>query len=176
MLTLFKLGMTTVFMLIGSGGNGYFPQDEFVDPGARDEDGTGKGIQSSGQAEEHAESWLYLFIPEIGTYTLREVLEEGTAGSEAFELFGEPIESYEPILLMTSHPTANNNGIVVLMIEEYCLGDFNDDGVVNVGDLSLFINALSTGDPAADLTGNGIIDIFDQIFFLQLVSMGCITV
>ncbi len=177
MLTTNSFGLNFVLILASSVGIHLVSLDvpSFDDQhGISDED-LSDGSYSPGQAEDYIESWLYMHIPDFGTFTLREVLEEGTLGHDAFGTFGYPIEDFEPIELMTTNPTQNNNGIVVYMLAEHCLGDFNDDGTVNIGDLSLFTIAYSEGDLIADLTGNGEVDIFDQIFFIQLLSMGCVT-
>lgn len=122
----------------------------------------------------YEESWIYVSVPEYGNFLLREVLEVGTRGWYAVESFGVPIEQYVPAYAFTTNPTRTNNGVVILIPEPHCLGDFNNDGVVNAADITLFTMAYIAGDLSADLTGNGILDIFDQILFIQLATMGCV--
>lgn len=54
-----------------------------------------------------------------------------------------------------------------------CVPDWNDDGVLDFFDLSLFLTDFSNEDPAADLTNEGAWDFFDLSEFLSLFSQGC---
>lgn len=130
----------------------------------------------SDDTQDYIEPWMYISLPDAGTYSMREVLEEGTPGWDAFALAGHPIEDYEPTEIFMTNTVMNSHGIVVLMLAQHCLGDFNDDGQVNAGDIALFTHAYLEGDLAADLTGNGVVDIFDQLFFIELANMGCVAI
>ncbi|MDX1765738.1 MAG: Ig-like domain-containing protein [Candidatus Saccharimonadales bacterium] len=46
-------------------------------------------------------------------------------------------------------------------------GDFNNDGSVNVLDLSIFLNSWGTNDPVTDMNGDGLVNIFDFSLFLS---------
>jgi len=118
---------------------------------------------------------MYISIPDAGTFPLREVLQAGTSGWEAFVDYGQPLEAYEPVSIFTVQTRPNSNGVIVLMPIVHCLGDFNDDDVVNAADITPFIQAFLHGEPEADLTGDGILDVQDQFLFLELASMGCVT-
>ncbi len=54
-----------------------------------------------------------------------------------------------------------------------CLGDFNGDGTLNFFDVSAFLEAFDSNDPAADFTGNGTWNFFDVSAFLQAFAAGC---
>ncbi len=54
-----------------------------------------------------------------------------------------------------------------------CDADLNNDGQVDFFDVSTFLNALSTSDPAADFNGDGIYDFFDVSAFLAAYAAGC---
>ncbi len=54
-----------------------------------------------------------------------------------------------------------------------CLGDFNGDGTLNFFDVSAFLEAFGSNDPAADFTGNGTWNFFDVSAFLQAFAAGC---
>lgn len=54
-----------------------------------------------------------------------------------------------------------------------CDADFNGDGAVNTLDVLAFLNAWSTGDPAADFNGDGAINTLDVLAFLNAWSAGC---
>ncbi|MEZ6163692.1 MAG: GC-type dockerin domain-anchored protein [Phycisphaerales bacterium] len=54
-----------------------------------------------------------------------------------------------------------------------CTADFNDDGVLDFFDVSLFINAFGAQDPAADLNQDRAYDFFDVSTFLSAYNAGC---
>ena len=54
-----------------------------------------------------------------------------------------------------------------------CTADFNDDGVLDFFDVSLFINAFGAQDPAADLNQDRAYDFFDVSAFLSAYNAGC---
>ena len=60
------------------------------------------------------------------------------------------------------------------MLPARCLGDFNNDGVVNLYDTALFVELYLAEDPRADLTFDGVVDILDQMAFILLTTMPCI--
>ena len=139
-------------------------------------DGTPNDNTQSDSAEVYVEPWMYISLPDGGIYSMREVLKVGTPGWDAFVLAGHPIENYDPTDIFMTNTLRNSYGIVVLMLAQRCLGDFNDDGVVDARDIVLYAQAFLEGDLAADLTGNGIIDIFDQLFFIELANTGCMEI
>ncbi|MFT5423990.1 MAG: hypothetical protein ACI89L_001782 [Phycisphaerales bacterium] len=57
---------------------------------------------------------------------------------------------------------------------EPCNVDFNNDGIVDNGDIGLFITLFLNGDPAADITGDGVVDNGDIGAFVEcfLASVG----
>ncbi|MCA9303397.1 MAG: hypothetical protein KC996_04680 [Phycisphaerales bacterium] len=48
------------------------------------------------------------------------------------------------------------------------LADINGDGVLDIFDVIAFINCVNTGAACADLNGDGVIDIFDVQLFIAL--------
>lgn len=54
-----------------------------------------------------------------------------------------------------------------------CPGDFNTDGSLNFFDISDFLGAFNSGDPAADFNGDGGMNFFDVSDFLGAFSAGC---
>lgn len=54
-----------------------------------------------------------------------------------------------------------------------CPADINDDGVLDFFDVSDFINAFGSNDPAADFNNDGNIDFFDVSDFIQAFNAGC---
>ncbi|MCA9274447.1 MAG: FG-GAP repeat protein [Phycisphaerales bacterium] len=59
------------------------------------------------------------------------------------------------------------------VLDRGCKIDFNNDGVLNFFDVSAFVIAYSSHDPAADLANDGNFDFFDVSAFLQLYAIGC---
>jgi len=54
-----------------------------------------------------------------------------------------------------------------------CAPDINGDGELNFFDVLAFLQAFSNNDPVADFTNDGIFDFFDVLAFLQAFSTGC---
>lgn len=54
-----------------------------------------------------------------------------------------------------------------------CPADMNGDGVLDFFDVSSFLAAIGSLDPAADFNGDGTIDFFDVSAFLSAFSAGC---
>lgn len=54
-----------------------------------------------------------------------------------------------------------------------CAADFNGDGVVDFFDYLDFVQAFAAQIPAADFNGDGVIDFFDYLDFVQAFSAGC---
>jgi len=129
---------------------------------------------SADDLDGYVESWVFVSIPEFGTYALREVLDVGSVGWDAFIAFGEPMTSYEPINIFTNNSTMMSTGVMVMMPIVDCLGDFDHDGVVDAGDLMVFAQAYVDGDLAADITSDGNLDIADQLLFFELATLGCV--
>ncbi|MEX0877174.1 MAG: GC-type dockerin domain-anchored protein [Phycisphaerales bacterium] len=58
-------------------------------------------------------------------------------------------------------------------IQAGCPADLNADGLLDFFDLSMFLNAFTSGDPAGDFDGNGMHDFFDISGFLNAFTAGC---
>lgn len=56
---------------------------------------------------------------------------------------------------------------------EACPADLNNDGLRDFFDVQAFLQAFSSGLPAADFTHDGALDFFDVQAFLNLYSGGC---
>ncbi len=54
-----------------------------------------------------------------------------------------------------------------------CAADLNGDGMLNFFDVSAFLSAFSSNDPAADFTNDGMFNFFDVSAFLSAFSAGC---
>lgn len=62
---------------------------------------------------------------------------------------------------------------VMVSIGSSCAADLNGDGGLDFFDVLQYLDAFSNGDPQADLTGDGAIDFFDVLQYLNLFSAGC---
>ena len=58
-------------------------------------------------------------------------------------------------------------------VERGCLADLTADGVLNFFDVSAFLSAFTSTDPAADFTGDGQFNFFDVSTFLLAFNTGC---
>ena len=54
-----------------------------------------------------------------------------------------------------------------------CPADLTGDGVLDFFDVSAFLGAYSSMNPAADFDGNGVFDFFDVSAFLNAYTSGC---
>ncbi len=55
-----------------------------------------------------------------------------------------------------------------------CAADMTGDGIIDISDVFAFLSAYNTSDLAADLTNDGVIDISDVFAFLELYNSGCL--
>lgn len=56
----------------------------------------------------------------------------------------------------------------------YCAADLNSDGIVDLGDVTMFTQAFTANDMAADLYApHGLLDLSDVLAFIELVNNGC---
>lgn len=131
------------------------------------------GSSSSGDPQVRQEHWEYVRIPRFGIASLQRVLEVGSSANLAFLDVGEPIENYQPVALHAPIASVNNGAAVVYMLPERCLGDYNNNGYIDLEDVATFAYAYFSGDIAADLSGDGQIDVRDQILFLHLATIPC---
>jgi hypothetical protein len=54
-----------------------------------------------------------------------------------------------------------------------CPSDLNGDGVLDLFDFLAFVNLFGAGDPAADCDGSGGLDLFDFLCFANAFNAGC---
>ena len=73
----------------------------------------------------------------------------------------------------------NNCNMVIDPEEELptnpCIGDFNDDGVINTSDLLLFMSYFGCTSSCApyDFTGDGVVNISDLLLFMSVFGTYC---
>jgi len=74
---------------------------------------------------------------------------------------------------LVSFDTNSVEDVFLRTLEIPCTVDFNDDGVLNFFDVSVFLSMYSAGDLTVDLTGDGILNFFDVSSFLSEFAAGC---
>ncbi|MFT5424378.1 MAG: hypothetical protein ACI89L_002173 [Phycisphaerales bacterium] len=110
-----------------------------------------------------------LFMP--GEQTL--IAIGGTAtGTFAGIPEGTLIESRLGVDLYLSYAGGDGNDIVLTSAGP-CPADTNGDGILDNGDIGVFINLFLAGDLAADMNGDGILDNGDIGTFINAFLAGC---
>jgi hypothetical protein len=54
-----------------------------------------------------------------------------------------------------------------------CPPDLDGNGSLDLFDFLAFVNLFNAGDPAADFDGNGVLDLFDFLAFINAFNTGC---
>ena len=62
------------------------------------------------------------------------------------------------------HTLPNLDGEIYLRVKPPNPADVNEDGVVNIFDLTLVAQAIGTGDGQGDVNGDGVVNVFDLVF------------
>jgi hypothetical protein len=70
-------------------------------------------------------------------------------------------------------PGLNNWEMDHLQYGLSCTADLNADGIVDFGDVSLFVAGFTAQDALSDLNGDGIVDFGDVALFVGAFSLGC---
>ena len=65
------------------------------------------------------------------------------------------------------------DGLFIFHGSPGCPGDINGDGTLDFFDVMLFLQLFSAQDPVADWNGDGVFDFFDVLGFLAAFSAGC---
>ena len=64
-------------------------------------------------------------------------------------------------------------GISSIMCDDVCEADLTGDGVLDIFDVFAFLDMFNAGDAGADLNGDGVLDIFDVFAYLDGFNAGC---
>jgi hypothetical protein len=62
---------------------------------------------------------------------------------------------------------------VILVGEDLCYADFTGDGLLDLFDFLAFLNAFNAGDPIAECDGDDSLDLFDFLCFVNRFNAGC---
>jgi subtilisin-like proprotein convertase family protein len=92
-------------------------------------------------------------------------------------LAGEPAEG--TWLLKISDQSPYDTGMLIdaclhIDTSPACIADLTADGVLDIFDVLAFVEAYNAGDPSADFTGDGGFDIFDVLAFVEAYNAGCL--
>ena len=77
------------------------------------------------------------------------------------------------VLELPPNMDMRNISLTLLLETDSCRADFNGDGQVDFFDYLDFVQAYSDENPRADFNGDGQIDFFDYLDFVQAYSEGC---
>ena len=67
---------------------------------------------------------------------------------------------------------ANLDGEMYLRVKPKNPADVNGDGMVNILDLVVVAQAISTGEGAGDVNGDGVVNVFDLVFVAGAIGGG----
>ena len=76
----------------------------------------------------------------------------------------EEVQGVASGLVNTEHELSNLDGEMYLRVESANPADVNEDGVVNIFDLTLVAQAISTEVGEGDVNGDGVVNVFDLVF------------
>ncbi|MEX0877171.1 MAG: hypothetical protein WD114_06900 [Phycisphaerales bacterium] len=134
----------------------------------------GDGLHSRDDLYSQAQYGIFVSLPGYGNASLLEVNEVGTDAWQALQDFGLPLGEFDSVEIHGRVTNLNNPGILLLYPPSECLGDFTRDGQVTALDGMPFAQAYASCHINADLTGDGRVDVYDQIMFFHLMSTHCI--
>ena len=86
------------------------------------------------------------------------------SGSPQILTLPEEVRAVASGLVNTEHALPNLDGEMYLRVKPVNPADVNGDGTVNILDLTLVAQALSTGDDRIDVNGDGVVNVFDLVF------------
>ncbi|MEX0877173.1 MAG: hypothetical protein WD114_06910 [Phycisphaerales bacterium] len=156
-----------------------FPQDDLSAEYQMSTEGTADGGAYPGEMDlpaidnlgTQAQEWIFVSLPGYGNASLHEANDVGSAAWHALQDLGMSLSDFDLVEMHGRFTNSTNSGILLLIPPSSCLGDYTNDGLVNAMDGMLFAQAYVAGDLIADLTGNGRIDVYDQVIFFHLVSI-----
>ena len=81
--------------------------------------------------------------------------------------FAEDVSSVTSGLNVAKHAVPDLDGDMFLRVKPKNPADVNRDGVVNILDLTLVVQAFGTDKPEADVNRDGIVNVFDLVFVAE---------
>lgn len=93
-------------------------------------------------------------------------------GLDGVDIDSDLVGEYDPRADMDADGDIDADDADVFL-GEYCLGDFNEDGVVDILDVLDFLDAYGSDEASSDMDEDGVIDILDYLSFLDWYGTGC---
>jgi hypothetical protein len=125
---------------------------------------------------------LILFVLGLGAHNISaQSIERSVIGAAGFSYSGPTFQA-DCTTGETIISTFSGGSIVLtqgfhqpLILDAFCLGDFDSNGFVNVADLLIFASALgcNSGCGLPDLDENGIVNITDLLIFISVFGNIC---
>ena len=99
-------------------------------------------------------------------------IREFTNGWAVYNRSGKPqiitlpqeVQAVASGLVNIEHALPDLDGEMYLRVKPKNPADVNDDGVVNILDLTLVAQGFATDRPEADVNGDGVVNVFDLVF------------
>ena len=94
------------------------------------------------------------------------------AGDDISFIFTDESQGSETIEFSSREGTATPQLKILIDAPDFVLGDVNQDGVVNLLDVSGFVDLLSNGQfqLEGDINGDGAVNLLDVNSFIDLIS------
>ena len=91
------------------------------------------------------------------------------------KLFDAPLVPGQNTITVVAVEDSGNTNVLTetVTLGSPCPADFTGDGNLNFFDISAFLTAFSSGDPAGDFNGDGQFNFFDVSAFLTAFNAGC---
>ena len=82
----------------------------------------------------------------------------------------EEVQGVASELVNTEHVLPDLDGEIYLRIEPPNPADVNKDGVVNILDLTIVVQALGTDSKKGDVNGDGVVNVFDLVIVAEKIQ------
>ena len=82
-------------------------------------------------------------------------------------------EFFEPGFADGRDPFYRSESVEVWDLTLYCLTDIDFNGLLDLADITAFLESFSTGEPIADLNADGLLDLGDVVAFVEAFTTGC---
>ena len=91
------------------------------------------------------------------------------------KLFDAPLVPGQNTITVVAVEDSGNTNVLTetVTLGSPCPADVTGDGNLNFYDISAFLTAFSSGDPAGDFNGDGQFNFFDVSAFLTAFNAGC---
>jgi probable HAF family extracellular repeat protein len=129
-----------------------------------------------GRSFDHAgEEAATIWTAETGTRNLRDVLEaeHGLDITGWTLIAAQGISADGRVIAGRGRNPQGDTEAWVARLGTACYADFTGDGVLDLFDFLAFVNAFNAGSPEADCLADGLLDLFDFLCFVNAFNEGC---